>query len=163
MSLSNQFHKTCRDVWFSYSQFLNFFAFSLIVGFYWFCVYLEAYSLCVDFSLVFHYNASKPEASNQCRFFFGLCLLYTVASNTNIMLLECAISWIWLWEEYWPCEHDAWCVCTVVFNTWSWFCEAVSMGTKSWNCSQHVVKLVKHSSQINCLYNELGLWFQWNC
>ena len=70
MSLPNRFHKTFRTMWFSCSQFLNFFAslfciLCLLIDrwFSWFCVYLEA-CLSVNFPLVFHYNTSKPEASN---------------------------------------------------------------------------------------------------
>jgi hypothetical protein len=64
------FHKSIWAFWFLYSQILNFslsrfafFAFLFFIGSSLFCVYLEASSLDVDFSLVFRYSTSKPEAS----------------------------------------------------------------------------------------------------
>ena len=71
MNLPNRFHESFCTLWVSYSQVLNFlpprftfFAFSLLIGSSLVCAYLEASSLEVKFSLVFHYNISKPEASN---------------------------------------------------------------------------------------------------
>jgi hypothetical protein len=51
-----------------------------------------------------------------------------------------------LWEECWPHE---------VFRSWNSSCEVLNMGTKSWNCSRHVVKL-------DVQYNEVGSWVQSN-
>ena len=62
MNLPNKFHKTFRTLWiFIFSIFLL--AFSLFIGSSFVCVYLEASSLYVDFSMAFHYDTSKLEAS----------------------------------------------------------------------------------------------------
>jgi hypothetical protein len=42
-------------------------------------------------------------------------------------------------------ESHTWCttLCEIkLYNSLNWFCEVLNMSTKSWNCSQHVVKLV---------------------
>ena len=70
MNLLNKFHKTFRTLWFLYSQLLYlpshfaFFEFSLFIGSSFVCIYLEASSHDVKFSLAFHCCTSKMEATS---------------------------------------------------------------------------------------------------
>ena len=52
---------------------------------------------------------------------------------------------------------------TKLYNTQNWFCGAVNMGAKSWNCSQHVVKsvqvkLVVYTVSLVHVSNEIGCY-----
>ena len=71
---------------------------------------------------------------------------------------------MWLWEECWHHEQNRERVlCEIqIYNLWNWVCEAVNMGTKSWSCSQHEIKIGwKINYFYYYLYNDLGSWFQW--
>jgi hypothetical protein len=72
-------------------------------------------SLDINFSLVFHYNISKPEAMNACS-----SLVFDYCTSKQATQTQCSWSaqscglkslvWFWLWEECWPCHvskvHD---------------------------------------------------------
>ena len=77
------------------------------------CVYVEAFSLDVDFCLIFHYNTSNLEAS--CPGSSQVFDNYTSKQATQTQSSWSAHShgfksvmwlWIWLWEECWPCEQS---------------------------------------------------------
>ena len=84
MNLLDQFCKTFHTLWYSFFQLLappphfTFFAFSLFIG----CVYMEVSRLDVEFSLVFHYNISKPKASSASP---SMVFDYQASVTTNVV------------------------------------------------------------------------------
>jgi hypothetical protein len=148
MNLPNQFYKYCCTLWFSYYQLLTssyaFFAFLLSICSSLFCIYLQASSHGVDFSLVFHYNTSKTEASHANSSLVFDCCTWKQATRTqcNWSVQSCgfeSVMWLWIWlsEECWPHEFIQFMIVIL------WSCEY----------RYHIMKLFTTCSEIGWKFN----------